>query len=300
MVVLNRLIKQSGFNLVDASGNVHQIGSGCSGAQPLTVKILDKKLYYKLLFYPDLYFGEAYTEGTLQVENGTISDLLEILVRNLGRKMKVNRVNAIIRKIQGVINYTKNLNYLRKSKENVAHHYDITDELYGLFLDLKRQYSCAYFKSDNDSLETAQNNKLQHIIKKLVLEGHQRVLDIGSGWGYLAMEIAKQSKCAVTGITLSENQLAFSNQKAKEHCLHNQVNFKLADYRSLNEKYDRIVSIGMFEHVGKAFYDQFFQQIFHSLNDDGVALIHDWFSQRPGDPQPWIQNISFLVGIFQV
>ena len=171
VVFLNRVITQSGFNLVDANGNVHQIGTRCAGAQPLTVKILDKKLHYKLLFYPDLYFGEAYTEGTLQVENGTISDLLEILVRNLARKMKVNRVNAIIRKIQGVINYTKNLNFIQKSRKNVAHHYDITDELYDLFLDLKRQYSCAYFKSDNDSLETAQNNKMQHIIKKTGFRG---------------------------------------------------------------------------------------------------------------------------------
>ena len=165
---------------------------------------------------------------------------------------------------------------------------------------MKRQYSCAYFKSDNDSLETAQNNKMQHIIKKLVLEGHQRVLDIGSG-GVIWLWRLPNNLNAVTGITLSENQLAFSNQKAKEYCLHNRVNFKLADYRSLNEKYDRIVSIGMFEHVGKAFYDQFFQQIFHLLNDDGVALIHTIGSvSAPRDPHPWIQKYIFPVGIFQV
>ena len=155
-----------------------------------------------------------------------------------------------------------------------AHHYDISDDLYDLFLDPKRQYSCAYFKSENESLETAQNNKIDHLIKKLNLKPNQKVLDIGSGWGSLAIEIAKKTKCEVTGITLSENQYKYSLNKVKENNLENQVQFKLADYRNLREKFDRIVSVGMFEHVGRKFYKTFFRQVNNLLNYDGLALIH--------------------------
>jgi cyclopropane-fatty-acyl-phospholipid synthase len=129
--------------------------------------------------------------------------------------------------------------------------------LYDLFLDSKRQYSCAYFKNENDSLETAQNNKIEHIIKKLILKPNQKVLDIGSGWGSLAIEIAKRTQCQVLGITLSKNQYAYSNKKAKEMNMDNQVEFRLCDYREVREKFDRIVSVGMFEHVGRKFYRTF-------------------------------------------
>ena len=145
-------------------------------------------------------------------------------------------------------------NFIKKSKMNVSHHYDISDDLYDLFLDPKRQYSCAYFKNESDSLETAQNNKIIHIIKKLNIKPNQKVLDIGCGWGSLAIDIAKSSQCEVTGITLSENQFNYCNQKAKKMNLENQVKFKLMDYRELKEKFDRIVSVGMFEHVGRKFY----------------------------------------------
>ena len=157
---------------------------------------------------------------------------------------------------------------------NVSHHYDILDDLYDLFLDPKRQYSCAYFKNENDSLEIAQNNKIKHIIKKLNIQPNQKVLDIGCGWGSLAIDIAKSAKCEVTGITLSENQYKYCKQKTKEMNLENQVKFKLMDYRELKEKFDRIVSVGMFEHVGRKFYKKFFNQIENLLKDDGISLIH--------------------------
>ena len=131
---------------------------------------------------------------------------------------------------------------------NVSHHYDISDELYDLFLDPKRQYSCAYFKDEKDSLETAQNNKIQHIIKKLNIKSNQKVLDIGCGWGSLAIDIAKSANCEVTGITLSENQFKYCQKKSKELNLENQVKFKLVDYRELDEKFDRIVSAGMLRY----------------------------------------------------
>ena len=211
---LNKLIKKRGFNLIDATGKVHKIGNENLSEKSLSIKLLDKKLHYKLLYYPDLYFGEAYTDGTIKIENGNLTDVLDIILFNMGRG-NLNLANSIIKKIQGTFRYLTSFNLAKKSKENVAHHYDISDDLYELFLDPKRQYSCGYFKNDNDTLETAQNNKINHLIKKLNLKENQTVLDIGSGWGYLGMEIAKQSKCEVTGITLSENQHIFSNKKAR-------------------------------------------------------------------------------------
>ena len=166
-----------------------------------------------------------------------------------------------------------------------------------MFLDKKRQYSCAYFKNENDTLETAQENKIDHIIKKLHIQPNQKVLDIGSGWGTLAIDIAKKTKASVTGITLSENQLKYSQEKAKELNLDNQVEFKLIDYRQLNEKFDRIVSVGMFEHVGKKFYQTYFNIVSKMLKKDGVALIHTIGSNLPPrDPQPWITKYIFPGG----
>ena len=166
-----------------------------------------------------------------------------------------------------------------------------------LFLDPLRQYSCGYFKNETDTLEQAQINKIKHITKKLDLKPNQKVLDIGCGWGYLAIEIAKQYKCNVTGVTLSENQYNFARNKVKELNLSNQVEIKLADYREIKEKYDRIVSVGMFEHVGRKFYNSFFEKIFQLLNSKGVALLHTIGSvDAPRDPQPWITKYIFPGG----
>ena len=180
---------------------------------------------------------------------------------------------------------------------NIARHYDISDDLYDLFLDSKRQYSCAYFKNENDSLETAQNNKIDHIIKKLNLKPNQKVLDIGSGWGSLAIEIAKKTQCQVLGITLSESQFEYSKKKAKQMNMGNQVEFRLCDYREVKEKFDRIVSVGMFEHVGRKFYRTFFNKIQAILKDDGIALLHTIGSVNPPrHPQPWITRYIFPGG----
>ncbi len=292
---LNKLFKEDGFILIDAHSKKYIIGNP-KKELPVTLKLLDKKLHYKLLFYPDLYFGEAYTDGTLKIENGSLTDFLEIAMKNIGRN-EINIFGEILKKIRGTYRYLTNFNVAKKSKDNVAHHYDISDDLYDLFLDSKRQYSCAYFKSENENLETAQNNKIDHLIKKLNLKPNQKVLDIGSGWGSLAIEIAKKTKCEVIGITLSENQYRYSLNKAKENNLENQVQFKLADYRDLNEKFDKIVSVGMFEHVGRKFYKTFFKQVNNLLKDDGLALIHTiGSSDGPRDPQPWITKYIFPGG----
>jgi len=292
---LNKLFKKNGFILIDANLNKHIIGSP-ENQNPIKVKLLDKKLHYKLLFRPDLYLGEAYTDGSIKIENGTLTEFLDITLRNIGRG-ELNFLSLLINKLSGSYRYLTNFNFIKKSKMNVAYHYDILDNLYELFLDPKRQYSCAYFKSENDSLETAQNNKIEHIIKKLNISPNQKILDIGCGWGSLAIDIAKTTNCEVTGITLSKNQFNYCIEKAKELNMESQVTFRLMDYRELNEKFDKIVSVGMLEHVGRKFYKRFFKQIDNLLNDDGISLIHTIGSVNPPrDPHPWITKYIFPGG----
>ena len=292
---LDKLFQKDGFILVDAHSKKYIIGSP-KNKIPITVKILDKKLHYKLLFRPDLYFGEAYSDGSIIIENGTLTDFLDIALMNIG-KGELNFFTKLINKLNNSYRYLTNFNFIKKSKMNVAYHYDLSDNLYSLFLDPKKQYSCGYFKNKNDTLETAQNNKMQHIVKKLNIQSNQKVLDIGCGWGSLAIDIAKSTNCEVTGITLSKNQYNYCIKKAKELNLENQVTFKLIDYRLLDEKFDRIVSVGMFEHVGRKFYNKFFNQIQKLLNDDGVSLIHTIGSVNPPrDPHPWITKYIFPGG----
>jgi len=292
---LNTLFKIGGFVLIDADLKRYIIGIP-NKENPMILKILDKKLHYKLLLYPDLYFGEAYANGTIKIENGNLTNFLDIALKNIGRK-ETNFFSQLLNKLRGSYRYLTNFNFIKKSKMNVAHHYDISDDLYELFLDSKKQYSCAYFKNENDDLEVAQNNKINHIIKKLNIKPNQKILDIGSGWGSLAIDIAKSTKCEVTGITLSENQFNYSVKKAKENNLENQVRFKLMDYRELNEKFDRVVSVGMFEHVGRKFYKKFFKQVDNLLEEDGIALIHTIGSvSPPRDPHPWITKYIFPGG----
>ena len=292
---LNDIFKNDGFILVDAMSKKYIIGTP-QKKNPIIVKILNKKLHYKLLFRPDLYFGEAYSDGDIIIENGTLTDFLDLALMNIGRG-ELNFFSQLINRLSGSYRYLTNFNFVKKSKMNVAHHYDLSDDLYDLFLDSKRQYSCAYFKNINDTLETAQNNKIQHIIKKLNIQPNQKVLDIGCGWGSLAIDIAKSTNCEVTGITLSQNQFNYCVKKAQEQNLENQVTFELMDYRELDRKFDRIVCVGMFEHVGRKFYKKFFKQINKLLKDDGISLIHTIGSvSQPRDPHPWITKYIFPGG----
>ena len=292
---LNNLFKYDGFVLIDSSSKKYVIGKPIK-ENPIIVKLLDKNLNYKLLWNPDLYFGEAYMNGSLIIENGTLSEFLEIALRNIGRS-DINIYGKILNTIKGTFRYLTKFNKGLVSKNNVSHHYDISESLYDLFLDANRQYSCAYFKNENDTLEQAQENKMNHITKKLNIQANQKVLDIGSGWGTFAIHIAQKTNASVTGITLSENQLEYSKKKAKELNLGNQVEFKLADYRELNQKFDRIVSVGMFEHVGRKFYRKYFNTVSKLLNDQGIALIHTIGSSNPPrNPQPWITKYIFPGG----
>ena len=295
--LLSKIYKKNGIVLIDSEGQKYICGKPDLN-KPITLRLLKKNLNWKLLLNPDLNFPEAYVRGEIKVENSSLLDFLNMTFENIGRG-EINIFGYSAKKILHGWRYLSNYNLPGRSKKNVKHHYDIGEELYDLFLDKKhRQYSCAYFLKEDESLEDAQQNKINHIIKKLNLKPGKKVLDIGCGWGGMAFEIARQSQCEVKGISLSENQIKYANEKAKKLNLDNQVHFELCDYRSVKSKYDRIVSVGAFEHFGKKFYKTFFKKIKDILNDDGVCLLHTIGSvDPPGPPQTWIQKRIFPGGI---
>ena len=295
--LFSKIYKKSGIVLIDSEGQKYICGQPDLD-KPITVKLLNKNLNWKLVLNPDVNFPEAYMRGEIEIENASLIDFLNITFENIGRG-EINIFGHLIKKILHGWRYISNYNLPGRSKKNVKHHYDIGEELYDLFLDKKhRQYSCAYFLKENESLEDAQQNKINHIIKKLNLKPGQKVLDIGCGWGGMAFELARQSQCEVKGISLSENQIRYCKNKAKELNLDNQVHFELCDYRKVDDKFDRVVSVGAFEHFGKKFYKTFFNKVKNILNDDGICLLHTIGSvDPPGAPQSWIQKRIFPGGI---
>ena len=295
--LLSKIYKKNGIVLIDSKGQKYICGQPDLN-KPVTVKLLEKSLNWKLALNPDLNFPEAYIRGEIQIENASLLEFLNMTFENIGRG-EINFSGYTIKKILHFWRFLTNYNLPGRSKRNVRHHYDIGEELYDLFLDKKhRQYSCAYFTKNNESLEDAQQNKINHIIKKLNLKPGHKVLDIGCGWGGMAFEIARQSQCEVTGISLSENQIKYCKEKAKELNLDNQARFELLDYRSVNSKFDRIVSVGAFEHFGKKFYKTFFKKVKNIMNDDGICLLHTIGSvDEPGPIQPFIQKYIFPGGI---
>ena len=295
--LFSKIYKKGGIILIDSYGHKFICGNP-DFRKPLTLKILNKQLNWKLLFNPELSFPEAYMKGEIEIENGSLLDFLNLTFENLARG-EINTYGYIVKKLLHIWRFFTNYNLPIKSKKNVEHHYDLGEDLYDLFLDKEhRQYSCAYWKSPNETLEKAQQNKINHIIKKLNLKPGQKVLDIGCGWGSMCFEIAKQSECEVTGITLSENQYKYCVTKAKELKIDNQCHFKLIDYRHLKGSFHRVVSVGMLEHVGRKFYKIFFKKINDLMTDDGLSLIHTIGSTDPKEPpQPFIQKYIFPGGL---
>tara|TARA_Y100000590_G_scaffold400383_1_gene484411 strand:- start:1249 stop:2445 length:1197 start_codon:yes stop_codon:yes gene_type:complete len=295
--LFSKIYKKGGIVLIDSHGQKFICGNP-DLKKPLTLKILNKKLNWKLLINPDLSFPEAYVNGEIKIENGSLLDFLDLTFKNLGRD-EINTSGYFIKKILHLWRFLTNYNLPIKSKKNVERHYDLGEDLYDLFLDKEhRQYSCAYWKSPDETLEQAQQNKINHIIKKLNLRPGYKVLDIGCGWGSMCFSIAKQSECEVTGVTLSKNQYEYCKKRAKELGIDNQCNFELLDYRQLKGKFHRVVSVGMLEHVGRKFYKTFFRKINDLMTDDGLSLIHTIGSTLPkGPPQPWIQKYIFPGGL---
>jgi len=295
--LLSKIFNKNGIVLIDSQGQKYICGKP-DLRNPLTLKLLKKDLNWKLVLNPDLNFPEAYIRGEIEFENGSLIDFLNLFFENIGRK-EINIYGHMVKKVLHAWRFVTNYNLPTKSKKNVKHHYDKGEDLYDLFLDKKhRQYSCAYFLSPEESLEDAQQNKINHIIKKLDLRPGQKILDVGCGWGGMAFEIARQSQCEVTGISLSNNQINYCKKKAKELKLDNQVNFELCDYREVKGKFQRIVSVGAFEHIGKKFYKTFFKKVHNIMTDNGICLLHTIGSvDSPGPTQPFIQKRIFPGGI---
>ena len=291
--VLSRVIRKGNLTWIQHDGNVHHYGD--RSGEPIKIRTTKDFSEIKLLLNPSLQFGESYMNGSLIMEEGRIHDLLKLLFSN--SKIDVDHwIMDVSRAVRFILNKFNVGNYLSKSKKNVAHHYDLSDQLYELFLDKDRQYSCAYFNSPNDTLDQAQTNKKELIAKKLLLEKGQNVLDIGCGWGGMASFLSKRSEVNVKGITLSEEQIQYANKRKQTESLHN-VEYKLQDYRKVNETYDRIVSVGMFEHVGTKHYQDFFNKVYDLLNDTGVALIHTIGRlSEPTTNDPWIEKYIFPGG----
>ena len=299
--VLSKIYKKNGIILEDSTGQKYICGNPRKD-NPITLKLLKDNLKWKLILDPELEFPEAYMRNEILIINGSLEEFLMSLIENLGRE-EITTASYLSKKIYEAVRYISNFNLPGKARKNVEHHYDIGgdkgEKLYDIFLDTKhRQYSCAYWKEDTKTLEEAQQNKINHIIKKLNIKNGQKILEVGCGWGGMAFEIARQKGCEVKGISLSKNQINYCKKKAKELNLDNQVSFELADYREVEGEYDRIYSVGMFEHVGKKFYNVFFKSINKLLKNDGLFLLHTiGVVDKPSPPNKFINKYIFPGGV---
>ncbi|PPR28453.1 MAG: Tuberculostearic acid methyltransferase UfaA1 [Alphaproteobacteria bacterium MarineAlpha10_Bin1] len=295
-VLFKYLMSWGTLRIIDARGKRHEF-SGTPGPE-VTIRLHDKALHYKLFWNPRLAVGEGYMDGTLTMENGgRIIDLIDLVGANLNM-MEANQVIKFRNWLTPLVRPLQQHNPISRSRKNVAHHYNLSDGLFDLFLDSDRQYSCAYFETPNDSLEQAQLAKKHHLAAKLVLDRPGlKMLDIGSGWGGLGIYMHQKAGADVTGLTLSTEQQAYAAERAKELGLSDQVRFNLRDYRLEEGTYDRIVSVGMFEHVGVSYYVEFFNKLKALLTEDGIAVVHTiarW--DGPSVTNPWLRKYIFPGG----
>ena len=289
--MLKSFVRVGTLKVIDATGGVH-VFAGAPGPR-VTMRLTDPTLYRKLFFNPELHAGEAYMDGRLSFEDSSLRDFLTLFSMNR-LSLGSYPLQKVLRKVSRGLKRFQQANPVGKAQQNVAHHYDLGNDFYKLFLDEGMLYSCAYFLNDNETLEQAQRNKLRLIASKLNLKPGLRILDIGSGWGELALYLAEMENVDVTGVTLSKEQHALSNEKARQAGLSDRVRFQLRDYRELDDRFDRIVSVGMFEHVGVHHYDEFFAKINALMKDDGVMLLHSiGHMSPPGTASPWLRKYIF-------
>ena len=292
-VMLRRIVRRGDLTFIDANGLSHRYGDG-AGA-PVVVRVRERAVEWHLVLDPQLALGESYMRGALSMERGGIYDLLELLLSN-AQAHPVPAWARCLDLLRYLIRRAAQFNPAGRARRNVAHHYDIDGAIYDLFLDSDRQYSCAYFTPGAD-LEEAQLAKKRHLTAKLAVEPGQRVLDIGSGWGGLALYLAKAAGCEVTGVTLSTQQHQISNERAAREGLSRSVHFEFMDYRKVMGRFDRIVSVGMFEHVGVSHYGTYFKKVCNLLSENGVALIHTiGRSEPPTVTNPFIAKYIFPGG----
>jgi cyclopropane-fatty-acyl-phospholipid synthase len=296
-LLLGRFVRRGALTVTTADGTIFTVGNG--SAPQVAIRFTTKAAERGVVLDPEIKLGEAYMDGTLQIVDGSVADLLAIVLgqSNDGMPPGWARLQWWLRFFHRKL---RQLNLPARARQNVAHHYDLDGRLYSLFLDADRQYSCAYFETPDQSLDDAQLAKKRHLAAKLLLNKSSenlRTLDIGCGWGGLALYLAEFCHARVTGVTLSREQWQRASGRVIEKNLTHSVDFRMQDYRDLREKFDRIVSVGMFEHVGLIFYDAFFRKAAELLSDDGVMLLHSiGRSEGPNVTNPWIAKYIFPGG----
>ena len=289
--LLNSFVRFGDLTVIDAKGKSHRFEGG-DGSRA-TIRLNDPSLHWRLLFNPYLAAGEGYMDGGLTIEDGTLYDFLDICLANACTIESRGFYRLIDLAIRARAKF-RHYNPISRAKGKVSHHYDLKSELFDLFLCDDRQYSCAYFADPDEDIETAQTRKKLHLAAKLLLGPGQRVLDIGSGWGGLGMFLAGIADVSVDGATLSTEPHRVSNERAASAGLAEKASFHLKDYRLLDGKYDRIVSVGMLEHVGPKHYPEFYSKVAELLTDDGVAVIHCIGKFHSPYPQnPWMEKYIF-------
>ncbi len=293
--MLKQLIRKGTLHVIDSSGKKHTFAGSEPGPEA-TIRFHNPSIELKFVFNASMALGEGYMNKSWTVEQGDLYTFLDLIGRNISTSGRPKSY-ALFQALQFPFRVLQQFNPLKRSRKNVAHHYDLSGRLYDLFLDPDRNYSCALYKDPCDDLETAQLNKQRLIADKLCLKPGQRVLEIGSGWGGMALFLAREYKVSVTGLTLSKEQHELSTNRAKQAGVSDRVEFLLKDYREETGTYDRIVSIGMFEHVGINHYDTFFQSLSERLKPDGVALLHTiGRMEGPTVTDPWIRKYIFPGG----
>jgi cyclopropane-fatty-acyl-phospholipid synthase len=290
-LLLGRLIRQGTLTVIDAQDRAHVFGRG---EPSVAVRLADPRLPWRMLRAPSLAVGEAYMDGTLVPERGDILDFLNLVALNAGTQGYEPGPRAVLHALS---RRWRQANSERRARRNVAHHYEFGTDFYDLFLDANRQYSCGYFRDPGNGLDQAQRDKLDHIARKLLLEPHHRVLDIGCGWGMLARHVHRVSGARVLGVTLSQDQCRAASAMAAGEGLERALEFRVQDYRRVEGPFDRIVSVGMFEHVGLPHYDTYFRRIRDLLSEDGVALVHTiGRADGPGVTNDWTAKYIFPGG----
>jgi cyclopropane-fatty-acyl-phospholipid synthase len=288
-----RLVRAGELTVVDALGRSRTY----TGARPLAraaIRLADRRLEREILLDPQLAVPEAYVDGRLVVEEGDLRDFLEICA--VGAEEGLPRLSgwSVARHARFLARRVQQFHTFGRAKANVARHYDLSGALYALFLDEEREYTCAYFETGAEDIGTAQRAKERHVAAKLLLRPGHTVLDMGCGWGALALHLAADCRADVTGVTLSEEQHRWANARAAERGLADRARFRLQDYRAVQGRFDRVVSIGMMEHVGLNHYGTMFRKIRELLADDGVALVHSiGRKDGPSANHPWLTKHIF-------
>ena len=289
---MGKFIRRGAMTFTTANGMTFTCGDGTG--EPVAVRFLTAAAERRVLFDPELALGEVYMDGTFVVDRGSLADVLAIL---LAQPEFLPRWAKLQWWLRYMVRHAQQFNPRRRAKNNVERHYDLDGRLYSLFLDADRQYSCGYFERPDATLDDAQLAKKRHLAAKLLIQRGHRVLDIGSGWGGLGLYLAEITGANVTGVTLSREQLQISNARAGEKNLGSSAKFLLEDYRDIPGPFDRVASVGMFEHVGVDHYDTFFKRCAELLNNDGVMVLHSiGRSEGPGITNPWIAKYIFPGG----